>query len=954
MNQQAPGEPSRAAADESAGRVTPMMEQYVEIRAANPDCLLFYRMGDFYELFFDDAEVASRALGIALTKRGKHLGEDIPMCGVPVHAADDYLQKLIALGHRVAVCEQIEDPAEARRRGSKTVVKRAVTRLVTPGTITEDRLLNSRRNNFLAAIVQISGSDGADRHALAWTDISTGAFFMTEVGVGELSAALARIEPREVLVVDRLQENAEIKSASGPIGAALTPLPAAFFDAGQAEARLAALFGVSTMEAFGAFSRAELSAGAALVGYVAKTQVAKRPPLEPPRRITGGETMRIDAATRGNLELFRSIGGGRDGTLFAAIDRTASAAGSRLLAERLAAPLTDPHAIDARLDAVQAFLERPALRESIRKALAGLPDMLRALSRLGLDRGGPRDLDMIRAGLLAAEATARMLREDVAPDGGTPAPRFSLTPPDGLSATLGAALADELPLLKRDGGFVRAGYEARLDEARGLRDESRRFIASLQARYAEESGVKSLKIRHNNVLGYFVEVTAGQATVLQASDGAEKFIHRQTMASAMRFTTAELGELEQRIASAAERALSIELSVFDDLVATIGEAEAAIRRCARTLAEIDVAAALADLATRENYVRPKVDHSLAFMVEGGRHPVVEQALRRDGESFVANDCDLSGGEGDAPVPPPRSGGGGPPDAVEGADAYATRVTRPLHHASHGPPPPSAMGEEPASAGRIWLLTGPNMAGKSTFLRQNALIAILAQAGSFVPAKAAHIGIVDAVFSRVGAADDLARGRSTFMVEMVETAAILNQAGPHSLVILDEIGRGTATFDGLSIAWATVEHLHAVNFSRALFATHYHELTALAAKLPRLVNATMRVKEWKGNVVFLHEVAPGAADRSYGIQVAKLAGLPASVITRARQVLTMLEKGDRARPIPIVDDLPLFSATKPADAEATKENAVLKALDQINPDELSPKEALEKLYALMRIRREEED
>ncbi len=920
MNQLEPGESSAeasaAAGRDAATRVTPMMEQYVEIRAANPDCLLFYRMGDFYELFFDDAVTASRALGIALTKRGKHLGDDIPMCGVPIHAADDYLQKLIAQGFRVAVCEQIEDPAEARKRGSKTVVKRAVTRLVTPGTITEDRLLDSNRNNYLAAIVRSAASDGADRHALAWIDISTGEFRMSECAPGGLAAALARIEPREVLLPERAAEDAALRATIGASGAALTSLPQAFFDAATAEARLADLFGVKSMEAYGNFSRAELSAGAGLIAYVDKTQVTKRPPIEPPRRLSDRDTMRLDAATRINLELFRSISGGREGTLLAAIDRTKSAAGSRLLAERLASPLADPAKVDERLDEVEFFLQRPALRAGIRGALSGLSDMLRALSRLGLDRGGPRDLDMIRAGLEAGQDIYQTLQD--ADRGENPDSRSSAAGPGALlgvvreqlarlAGTLGGALADDLPLLKRDGGFVRAGHDATLDEARGLRDESRRVIAGLQARYAEETGIRSLKIRHNNVLGYFVEVTAGQAQAL-TSEGGERFIHRQTMASAMRFTTTELGALEQKIASAAERALSIELQIFDDLCAGVAAEDTAIRGAAQALAEIDVAAALAELAERDGYVRPKVDLSLAFKIEGGRHPVVEQALKREGQSFVANDCDL-GPSRLAPLAPQDEG-------VDGA-------------------------------GSIWLLTGPNMAGKSTFLRQNALIAILAQAGSYVPARAAHIGIVDAVFSRVGAADDLARGRSTFMVEMVETAAILNQAGPRALVILDEIGRGTATFDGLSIAWATIEHLHDVNFSRALFATHYHELTALSAKLKRVTNATMMVKEWKGDVVFLHEVAPGAADRSYGIQVAKLAGLPAVVVKRARQVLDILEKGDRARPVSIIDDLPLFSAAR-AEKEEAKENPALTALEAINPDELSPKEALETLYELKRL------
>ncbi|MGH6923582.1 MAG: DNA mismatch repair protein MutS, partial [Propylenella sp.] len=657
MNKSEP--PDRAPRDdETPGRVTPMMEQYIEIRAANPDCLLFYRMGDFYELFFEDAAVAARALGIALTKRGKHLGEEIPMCGVPVHAADDYLQKLIAQGYRVAVCEQTEDPKEARRRGSKSVVRREVIRLVTPGTITEDRLLDSNRNNYLAAATRIAGSDGADRHALAWADISTGEFRISECGPGGLPALLSRVEPSEVLVPERLVTESEIPSTVKMIGAALTPLPAAFFDAGGAEARLAELFGVKTMESFGNFSRAELSAGAALLAYIDKTQISKRPPIEPPRRLSDGDSMRIDAATRANLELFRSVSGGRAGTLLAAVDRTRTAAGSRLLAERLATPLTGPTEITERLDLVEFFADRPELRKAIRAALSEVPDMLRALSRLGLDRGGPRDLDMIRAGVEGSRTIYHKLQSEDCGENSDSA-RTALRHgarlaevPSHLAETLAAALSDSLPHLKRDGGFVRAGYAAALDEARALRDESRRVIAGLQARYANETGIRALKIKHNNVLGYFVEVTAAQAAALNANGGAGRFFHRQTMANAMRFSTAELSELEQKIASAADRALSIELQVFDDLAAKVAVEEGTIRAAAQALAELDVGAALAELAASENYVRPKVDRSLAFRIEGGRHPVVEQALRAEGKSFVGNDCDLG------PPSPLRGGVGG--------------------------------------------------------------------------------------------------------------------------------------------------------------------------------------------------------------------------------------------------------------------------------------------------------
>jgi DNA mismatch repair protein MutS len=893
---EAPTEANGAAAPD---RVTPMMEQYLEIKAANPDCLLFYRMGDFYEMFFQDAEIASRALGIVLTKRGKHLGQDIPMCGVPVERADEYLHRLIALGHRVAVCEQTEDPAEAKKRGAKSVVKRDVVRLVTPGTLTEDTLLDPQRNNYLAAIVRARTSSPADdgRFALGFLDISTGEFRLTECDRVGLAAELARLEPGEIIVSDALYGDADMAPMLRALPA-VTPLPRDVFDGATAERRLAAYFSVATTDAFGAFSRIELTAAAACVTYVERTQIGRRPPLSPPLREAQGATLAIDAATRANLELMRTLAGERRGSLVAAIDRTVSAAGSRLLAQRLAAPLTDVAAIEARLDAVAALVGDWALCSDARTSLAAAPDIARALARLVVGRGGPRDLAAMRDGLVAAAALAARL------DALAPAPAeiaqamAALRAPDpALAQELAAALADELPAFRRDGGFVRTGYDGALDETRALRDESRRVVAALQARYAEETQVRALKIRHNNVLGYFVEVTAQHGDKLLKEPFNKVFIHRQTLAGQVRFTTTELAELEAKIASAADRALGLELAIFERLAERVVAAAESIKAAAQALAATDVTAALAMLAAERDYVRPEIAAGIDFVIAGGRHPVVEQAL--DGP-FVANDCDLS-----------------PPD-----------------------------GER---AGRIYVVTGPNMAGKSTYLRQNALIAVLAQMGSFVPARRARIGVVDRLFSRVGAADDLARGRSTFMVEMVETAAILNQAGPRALVILDEIGRGTATFDGLSIAWAAIEHLHETNRCRALFATHFHELTALAAKLKRLFNATVKVREWHGDVVFLHEVAAGAADRSYGIQVAKLAGLPAPVIERAKLVLAELEAEDRISPArKLIDDLPLFATTPRASAPPTRDpavDAVIAALAALNPDEMSPREALDALYAL---------
>ena len=879
-------------------RVTPMMEQYVEIKAANPGSLLFYRMGDFYELLIEDAELASRAHGIVLTKRGKHLGKDIPMCGVPIHRSDEYLHKLIALGHRVAVCEQLEDPAEAKKRGPKAVVRRDVTRLITAGTLTEDTLLDARRNNYLLAIARAKTSAASDggRFGLAALDISTGEFRLTECDAIGLSAEIARVEPGEIIVSDALYSDPEVMPLLRSLPT-VTPLARDIFDGATAERRLASYFAVATTDAFGALSRLELTAAAACITYVERTQLGKRPPLSPPQRDAQGAAMSIDAATRANLELMRTLSGEQRGSVLTAIDRTTTSAGFRMLAQRLASPLTDPAAIARRLDAVEVFTADAALRADTRSQLSAAPDIARSLARLVVARGGPRDLAAIRDGLYAAKELAQKISALTnAPAEITDAIRALKQPDAGVTNELSAALADELPLFKRDGGFVRAGYDATLDEMRALRDESRRVVAALQARYADETGLKALKIRHNNVLGYFVEVTAQHGDKLTVPPWNTTFIHRQTLAGQVRFTSTELADLESKIANAADRALGLELEVFDRLANIVTAISEDIKAAAQALATIDVDAALAALAVERAYVRPIVDDSRDFNIKGGRHAVVEQAID---DPFVANDCNLS-----------------PSDSK--------------------------------GTGRIYIITGPNMAGKSTYLRQNAIIAVLAQMGSFVPAQSAHIGVVDRLFSRVGAADDLARGRSTFMVEMVETAAILNQAGDRSLVILDEIGRGTATFDGLSIAWATIEHLHETNKCRSVFATHFHELTALAARLPRLMNMTVRVKEWNGDVVFLHEVIPGAADRSYGIQVAKLAGLPNAVTERAKVILAELEAEDRtSHTKKLIDDLPLFAAARPMTPMGMDEAGDLLAatLAALNPDEMSPREAMDALYAL---------
>lgn len=874
---------------------TPMMAQYHAVKAQYPDCLLFYRMGDFYEMFFNDAVIASAILDITLTKRGKTQGDEIPMCGVPFHAHEAYMAKLIRAGHKVAICDQTETPEEARqKRGSKALVNRDVIRVVTQGTLTEDGLLDARSSNYLACLAEVGGQYG-----LSWLELSTGEFYVQPVLEKDLAMALGRVSASELLIADRLTQKENLSDLLGLLRDTLTVQPGSLFDSDNARKRLEDLFGVGTLDSFGGFSRAEIAAAGSLIDYVDRTQKGKIPHLSRPQQIVANGIMEIDLATRRNLEILRTLSGEKAGSLLAAIDRTVTPAGARLLQARLSAPLCDVAAINQRLDEVEVFTRSARFCGLIRDTLKQVPDMERALGRLTVGRGGPRDLGMIRDGLKQAENLRALLVDEnqTALDAISRA-LHQQPQTQGLADRLKESLADELPNLERDGGFVRAGYSAKLDELRLMRDDSRRLIASLQSRYQQMTDIDSLKISYNNVLGYFIEVPAKRADKLLVRKGEENsadnpFIHRQTMASAVRFTTPELAELERDISSASDKAVGIELELFRQLVDEVSHLSEAIGNHARAVAALDVAAAFAALAADQNYVRPRIDDRLGFDIKGGRHPVVEQVLRKNGgHEFVPNDCDL--------------------------------------------------GQQQ----RLWLLTGPNMAGKSTFLRQNALIVLLAQTGAYVPATSAHIGLVDRLFSRVGASDDLARGRSTFMVEMVETATILNQATERSLVILDEIGRGTATFDGLSIAWACVEYLHESNKCRSLFATHYHELTALQAKLPALSCHSMQVKEWKNEIVFLHAVGAGAADRSYGIHVARLAGLPAAVIARAETVLKTLEKGGHSSTVTkLADDLPLFTGKAP---EPPQESPLETRLKNIQPDGLTPREALDALYELKKL------
>jgi len=871
--------------------VTPMMAQYLEIKASHSDALLLYRMGDFYEMFFDDAVAAAEALDIALTKRGQHKGKDIPMCGVPYHAAEGYFLTLIRKGFRVAVCEQLEDPAEAKkRRGHKAVVKRGVVRIVTPGTLTEDALLDARRNNYLAAYSEFPSSA-----ALAWVDMSTGALAVVATTRAKLSADLARLAPAELLCLDTL--STELAFLETDLSLTPTPLDRGNFDSTSAYQRLNTIFQTQSLDAFGHFDRVEVSAMGALLAYLQLTQRSQVPHLGTPRREMPSKIVQIDAATRRNLELTRSLDGQKKGSLLSVLDRTRTALGARLLDHRLSAPLSHLPTLLERQEAVQTFVANPDLRELVRTTLDEVPDIERSLSRLSLMRGGPRDLGAIRTGIDAANILYSLLKASLEVSNQDKTAIADLVGFEELSSRLSSALEHSLPLSVRDGGFITPGADANLDEARTLRDEGKSVIARYQTDYRDQTRIASLKIKHNRVLGYFVEVSSTHAAKMLEPPFSEDFIHRQTTANQARFTTPELSQLENQIHTAGEKAQAIEEAHFDalrqDCLTQIGRLYA----LARALAEIDVSSCLAEVAVTQDWARPVLNTSCDFDIIDGRHPVVEAALdSQGGNTFIPNSCDLS---------------------CEGDEAS------------------------------ICLLTGPNMAGKSTYLRQNALITILAQIGSFVPAAEARIGLVDKIFSRVGASDDLARGRSTFMVEMVETAAILNQATERSLVILDEIGRGTSTYDGLSIAWATLEYLHDVNRCRALFATHYHELTSITGRLSRVENATVSVREWEGDIVFLHEVKKGAADRSYGVQVARLAGLPSSVISRARTILEALEKeksgSSSVFQAAVLEELPLFSAA--SETPKPMMSPVEVALADIHPDELSPREALDTIYEL---------
>lgn len=862
----------------ATSHITPMMAQYLALKAEAGTALLLFRMGDFYESFLDDATVVAETLDIALTTRGTYRGEPAPMCGVPAHSHEAYVARLVRAGHSVAIAEQVEDPRAAKKRGGKALVERAIVRIITPGTLTEEGLLEGKRANYLLAIFP-----SGDARGLAWADISTGEFHLAAITSATLADEVARIAPAEILW-------SEDSVPPPELALGVRQISPSSFSAKRAERALCQRFGVPGLDGFGAFGGVELAAANALLTHLAETQRGADIRLEPPRAHMGDRLMAIDAATRRSLELTQAATGGRAGSLLATIDRTVTPGGARLLATEISAPLLSVDAIGARLDLVQWLLE-PGVRGALRAALRGVPDLARLLGRVSAGRGSPRDLGLMRDGLCAARDIATLLTD--AAQAGAPSALgpiiADMTPPEALVHQLCAALAESPPVSAADGGAIAAGFDPLLDELHLLSRDSRTAIAALEARLRTETDIATLKVRHNNVIGYHVEVALRHADPLMSHPD---FSHRQTMAGTMRFDTEELRTLAGRISQAQAQALENEAAHLANLVSAIVAEASAIGRVADALAQADRSAALAEVAAHGGWCRPDVVTGLDFHITAGRHPVVEAARRAAGEPFVPNDCRL---EGDT---------------------------------------------------RIWLVSGPNMGGKSTFLRQNALFAILAQAGSFVPALAARIGVVDRIYSRVGASDSLAEGRSTFMVEMVETAAILNGATARSLLLLDEVGRGTATWDGLALAWAILEAIHDHIGARALFATHYHELAALKGRLKALALRTMKVREWKGELILLHEVSEGAAPGSFGIEVARLAGIPPEVLTRAREILRRLEAGDAGRGArDALAGLPLFGAIAEEEAPTDPLRA---RLALVQADQLSPRAALDLVYELVEM------
>ncbi len=822
---------------------TPVMEQYLNLKAQYKDHLLFYRLGDFYELFFDDAIKAAKLLNIVLTKRGNSCGQEIPMCGVPAHSSESYLHKLIDLGFKVVICDQLETADEAKKRGYKSIVKRDVVRVVTPGTIIEDSLLEDKSNNYLASIVEQN-----DEYAISWLELSTGKFFHTLTSLKALDSDLLRISPRELLISEKFTEDEKIRSVLKNYKISITQHAQSFFEYSKSHRTLCEFYKIRELGSIGNFSKVEIMACGALLEYVRVTQRGSIPRLEFPKTYKQQNFMLIDASARRNLELFSTQFGEKKGSLISVIDHTVTASGGRLLKQMLASPLACSKAINLRLSTAQFFVNNHDSRKKIREILSNIPDIERSLSRLILGRGSPKDMNLLKIGLGKTLELSEFLCKIESGENGSlpqqyviqteiqPASRAGITVKSDeselstihkslgnhkdLFELLNSAILDNNLSSVKEGGFIHSKYNSELSELSYILNNSNKLITKLRESYRDLTGIAALKILHNNILGYYVEVSANHKIT------SDIFIHRQSLANSMRYTTNELKELENKILTARDAAIGLEMKIFSELCSEVAKESEKIALAANALAKLDIRTAFAELAVQNNYVKPIIDDSKEFNICSGRHPVVEV-----NDKFIANSINLAG---------------------------------------------------------IHLITGPNMAGKSTFLRQNALIAILAHMGSFVPAESAHIGVIDKIFSRVGATDNITAGYSTFMVEMIETATIVNQATDRSLVILDEIGRGTGVYDGLSIAQAVIEHIHNVNKCRAIFATHYHELTKVSKYLKNVKCFCVKIREWNGEVIFLHEVIEGIADESYGIHVAKLAGFPDSVLNRASEVFEELK------------------------------------------------------------------
>ncbi|MDC0348902.1 DNA mismatch repair protein MutS [Alphaproteobacteria bacterium] len=845
---------------------TPMVRQYLSLKEKHKECLLLFRLGDFYELFCEDARLASSALDITLTKRGKD-EDSMPMCGIPFHAAENYIGRLIKKGFKVAICEQMETPEEAKKRGPKSIVHRDVMRIITPGTLVEETFLDSDQNNFLIALHHIKGAIG-----VAAIDISTGDFFTENVLISSLESAISRLNPKEILVSDQVLKLTELYEFFQSYKDKITPQSSSRFEVENSQTRLCHFFSTATLDVFGSFSEVEVSAAGGALEYISLTQKENLPRLNPPKKIDGHSFLQIDAATRRSLELDYTLSGSRKGSFFSTIDKTCTAGGKRLISHTLSFPLLSIDGLNERLDQVSWLLKDKKNLESLRKSLKEVPDGERILARLSLNRGGPRDLLAIKTLLDVSQDLFSVFNLKSSPLKLPTSALFSLK---SLKDKLEKALDASPPLLAREGGFIASGYLKELDDFRFFRDESQKMVASLQAKYVAETKIPNLKIKHNNVLGYYIEIT-----LLHKEKVPDTFIHRQTLVNNMRFSTPELVEIQEKLMGASDKALALEVGLFQTLVQDVLHQQEPLCQIIQFLSNLDLISSFAFLSDIYKYVRPTLDSEPLLTITKGRHPTIECMMKSQNHPFVSNDCLIDHSQ------------------------------------------------------KLLLLTGPNMAGKSTYLRQNALIIILAQMGCYVPAEKAHIGIVDRLFSRVGAGDDLTKGRSTFMMEMIETASILNQATEKSFVILDEIGRGTSTYDGVSIAQATAEHLHNKNKCRTLFATHYHEITALEKSLKHLKCYTISVKEWEGSIVFLHAIVPGKADRSYGLHVAALAGVPKSVIRRAEIILKDLESG----PSDQKESLPLFQQKKEGPAALT-------LLKETNPNTLSPREALDLVYKL---------